>query len=406
MAKATRCSSAPMTSKPKASSSFRSTRIGNTKAAVRRCRGHDFTLVQTPDSGTVLPLVEIRAVLEKAEYASTPLAGAEIVLLWKDPSTAKWTRDGERDSETIHVVRTYYSTTRYRWESAEGVLLSHDPFEAQDGHYYQPSCPDFFAVTLRASAGQTFESLLEQRDRLIAECMNNKPPRYVLARIAPHPQFVEKTRRLIPRLAHGALRTAPHASSRECLTNSRHVIHTVEPGQTATAEEFEPLLYAAMLRESLDEFTAALAQAGGREASRLRRRFLAFQTEYWCRDAGRTPAAQETFRALTAEMDLAARYEEVHAQLERLGEIEREATERKLEELVLVLSAISVLQTITSYFGLNYNEINTRMLLALSVSISLLVLLYYLWRIRGAIGARTFLLLAVLVAVASALIFY
>jgi len=345
-------------------------------------RGHQFTLVQAPDCGTELPVSRIREILIAGEYADTPITGARITLIWKDPEIYHGRPTGDPLALSI--------------EGARFRLVGLDPppgteaAELVRADLDQELSTGLLAVVLRTGEAPTFESLIEAVRNL--QVRIGQPASYLVARVAPQAgTSYDRAIHLLRQLGHGQLRSFDSGPRNDAaFYNSRQILRLVNSNELFAQGEYHALLYAAFLRETLSATSWQIAAKGLTHASKLREGFLKFQALYYRRDIHADAISEETFDAIAGAMELPAVYDEVNNQLARLAELQQETAQRHFEVLGLLIGVAGVLQTIATYFGLTRPPSGWTVLAVLSVAAASILLLVFAWRVRRWISTPLF----------------
>lgn len=342
-------------------------------------RAHDFTIVDAPRDGTVLPYAQVVATATSTSFWETPLEEGVAVLVWAEQAT------GDRPAGARALERFDGMSPTLDALYGESVELGrfHEPLgedlpvgvRAETVRRFPPqgTAPPLRITYLRAGSGATLEDLVRARDILVRDGPVRRSPDYSFARIRLGRHLPDPTAagRLLLRLGGGELTQLPDiaAGGDHVLFNTRAlVLRQAGAGAAVPGPDvdLEVLLYVAFLNESLVTFSRDLGELVPSADQRLERlrtgevrsRLLRFQTRYHQLEVSRLARGRVLYSHLADSMRLAEHYHEVLSEADRLAEVEErmdEAEERAAEErrarAEKVIGGVLYFLTVAGVFG-------------------------------------------------------
>lgn len=344
-------------------------------------RGHEWTIVDSPLVGTVLPYDEVIALATGGEFWKVPLAGASLYLVWTEAEPEA--SIAETLGPPIAGLRHFAGMSEtlaafYRESSEEGALagsLSSTPaaqgFSVREWvrRFPEGTCWPLHIVEIVGGPGSSLEELVRRRREVLEE----RIPDFSLARVRTgiHFSAPELIDRLLEELGGNALRPLRGLSpaGERLLFNGRSLVTAAPEGGPMVEGEphpdFEVLLYAAFLYQTLLRFSerlSALVPPGQSRlipgsTQRLREDFLRFEARYYQLEVSRAPRARALFGEMAAALGLSGLFAKVRSELDRLGEIEERvaaARQQRADGLIqgalFILAISGLLQTIVTFW--------------------------------------------------------
>jgi len=339
-------------------------------------RGHDWTIVDSPRTGTKLFYGEIVAIATGGDFWKVPLTGGTIKLVWAGPPDASSpSSDGplERFPSMSETLAAFYAESSES-EAPPRVVLPPRPgakFRAREHvrRFPEGTCSPLRIVEIACAEGATLEDLVACRAAVVAPGL----PEFSLARVGlglhfSAPVLVD---RLLSELGGADLSpVAALSSDRELVLFSRRSLVFRQLGARPEAfgpdPDLEVLLYVAFLYQSLLVFSQRLSDLvppGGSELApgntrRIREDFLRFQTRYYQLEVSRDPRGRSLFGELCTALGLHGLYAEVQSEVDRLAQLEaqieaekREKANLWIEARLFVLAFFGVAQTVIGYLA-------------------------------------------------------
>jgi len=338
-------------------------------------RGHEWTIVDSPRSGSVLPLEQVVETATGGRFWKARLLEAAVHVVCCDPAeppqgVSPGLPPFPGMAGTLRPL--YEELAESRPRPCPGLELSDtgdDRFRVTERVRFPPdgTCDPLTIIEIRAEEGACLEDLLEVRRRLLGA----REPDFSVARVrlASHhgpPAWVDRLLREL-----GGPDMIPLAQLSDegdlVLFNSRSVV--LRQARPAAASEgrdpdVEIVLYAAFLYFTLLSFSERLSDlvppGGARlepgSTTPLREDFLRFQARYWQLEVSRAARGRTLFGHLSEALDLAGHYAEVQVELDRLAELESQlAEERKakaervMEATLFFLAVAGLFQTVLAF---------------------------------------------------------
>ena len=337
-------------------------------------RAHDWTIVDSPRSGTVLDYTAIVDIATGGTFGETPVSSATVTMVWSDTQLDKLvTAKGslppfERMASTLEPLYQDCAETPLGIGRNESDQLG---ITTASWHRIPPpgtSAP-FRVIQITVAPGTTLESLARECGRVGGACR----PDYQLVRVRLGPHFTAPARvgDVLRALGGEALQSLGGSGEDQdaLLFNGRSVL-VQETGATSPRAEPDPereiLLYVAFLWETLLAFSrriSALVPGGkarldGLQAQELRSDFLRFQARYYHLEVSRSARGRALFSSLCDTLGLQALYAEVQSELDRLAELEgsfvaarRARGEAVIQGTLYFLSVAGLFSTVLAFLS-------------------------------------------------------
>jgi len=351
-------------------------------------READFTIVDSPRSGTWIPYSKIVEVATKQSFWEVPLQNAFMALLWVDRG-AKRGKENRTPIEPSPGINRVLQTF-YRDSAEEAAPAASDNHSLPEGisisgairYFPEGTCAPMVIEKVHADSRATLESFITARSRIIQQ-RGGVPPDYVFAKVAVAKHFSNPARidHLLSRLGNGETSSLGESSGagEQLLLNSRTVIVRDDRGQDKVTEraaevELELLIYSAFLSESLDEFAGRIGKSvpgAGRsqdlaEAKSLLHDFLRFRAHYYRFDVDNSARGGLLFHRLASSLRLADRYADAQSLLDRIGKAPQAGGSRA-QVILLIIAVTLVLQASLIFHGLSKESLRDPILWVLTV---------------------------------------
>ena len=346
-------------------------------------RDHEWTIVDTPRVGTVIPYADIQRIATTSPFWETPLESGTVVLVWVSleqsapvsvpPSaTAPPYFEGMCDTMTEFFDHSKLVQERSR------LLATGMPVVCEEQRYFPAQTAPTFRVFRIGTPDTpcTVEALVEAK-RVIVKMMNNRAPDYSFSRVrigghVPDAQALERKLRM---LGDGDLAPMPgdYDGQSLLLFNNRSLVVRESAPRLETSladQDLEILLYVAFLNESLIAFSRKIGKKvphgepiSDIDTGELRADLLRFQTKYFQLEVSRTARGRLVFYHLADSLRLGEHYREVLAEADRLGEVEeqlaearRARAERVMEIVLYIVAVVGVYQTVIAFWTLDWSK--------------------------------------------------
>lgn len=331
-------------------------------------RGHEFTIVDTPNTGTVLDYGTILDIATGQGFWETPLQSGVATLVWIDPRTGglpEGAAEGPLSAfpDMAPTLEAYRRNTRVTaFAGMPGLAATEDFCQVTQGwrRFPEGTCGHARVIQIRVLPGATLEGLTRVREKVVRTCGEN--PDYLSVRVTPSRAIggPDHVRTLLRRLADSEVGELPglDAGDELLLFNNRTLMiqaleGTLEhaPQADATADpDLEILLYTAFLNECLVRYSQRIAdvvpsefgQLDAVRAGELRRDVLRFQTLYYQIEVSRRSRNRRLFNGLREALDLPGHLEEVQGELDRLADIEARLEAVKAERATWMMNMVLV----------------------------------------------------------------
>lgn len=339
-------------------------------------RGHDWTIVASPRSGTVLSLSTIEKTLTESSFWEIPLREAESVLIWPDRPEipGPGSTPPQFPSSFSRLLQSLYSEAR-RTEIQEppDIDVAGLPFSLSSElrHFPAGTCRSMRMLRIHAEAGATLEGLYRLKKRLAAELSEGEPTYdYTRLRLGVHFSSGEQVAHQLALLADGAVELSRDPGRDLLVVNGANVLECRESEvafASSPESRVETIVYSAFLNESLLSFSSRvndLVPAGDGSISSLateslRRDLIRFQSRYFQLEASREANGRRLFQELTTSLHISDQYHEVLLELDRLREIEdqyaetrRSRAERAFEFILFLVAIFGSFQTLVTFYTL------------------------------------------------------
>lgn len=330
-------------------------------------RGHEWTIVDSPFAGTVLPYPDICAILEGGTFWNIPLTSGILTLIWVENQASDGKREGLPMPESIStVMKPFFEDVADHIASEKTigsflvrVRIRHHPWE---------TCADFRIVDLIAREGATLEELIALREHQVGDTS----PDYCAALLEIGVHFsgrdaeISNVRTLVGNTVERVVELS--SDDQEVMASHRAVV-SLRRAACKNRSDCEilgtALLYHAFLGETLSVFSSRIAalvpsQPGDSPVSRmafkarsLRESFLRFQARYFQMDFSRIVEFQMVFEELGRTLGSHERYLEVQRELGHLRDLEDELAEDRrrkadkgLQGMLALVSIAEIIQMI------------------------------------------------------------
>lgn len=323
-------------------------------------RGHDWTIVDAPQTGTALSLATIVEILESGTFWHVEVPSVSVTLVWRaTPVESSRTGDGSAVPEGLTPrLSSYYRELRR-------VTLPAPELSAPEFHLARERL-DFptaergalEVVRLRTTRSTTLERLVEAHMTLT----KGRAPDYALVHLElrgteqrPH------VARLLSTLGDVSVNGAPLPDDEgEQLLFLNHELLVVQaPSPTARTSTYEEvLLYLAFVDTSLRTFRDRVAElllarkSGGGHSEKLRRDLLTFQATHLDLDVAPRGAMRGVAARLSGAMSVDRTYAEVQDLMRQLAQLEERDDARASAQANHVLEAVLFLLGISGVYQL------------------------------------------------------
>jgi hypothetical protein len=374
-------------------------------------RGHEWTIVDSPLIGTVLPYDEITALATGGEFWKVPLESGSVYLVWTEPEISRTGGDPAPPAAGLRPFAGMSGTLEALYgesgeeETTAGVLpaLPAAPgFRVTERVRRFPAgtCRPLRIVEILGEPGSSLEDLVRHRREILGERL----PDFSLARVSPglHFSTPELIDRLLDELGGGGLRPIGGLSApgERVFFNGRSLVTSAPAGLSMRAggpdPDLEILLYGAFLYLTLLRFSERLSDLVPPGQSRLipgstrrlREDFLRFEARYYPLEVSRAPRTRALLGEIAAALGLAGLFAKVRSELDRLGEIEERVaaeSQRRAEGIIqaalFVLAVSGLLQTIVTFWM--WDKVGWWVLWWVAPTVGIFVGLFFWARIRG-----------------------
>lgn len=372
-------------------------------------RAHEWTIVDSPRAGTLLPYAEVVRIATESPFWEIELHSATVHLVWFDRHRQGAVADAA--GEPVHVfpgmaapLEPYLAESRQR--RLEPPLDPGVPGVRTDEfrrHFPSGTAPAATVLRFEATPPATLEAAVVARQSLVAK-LGNGAPDYVMARVRMAPQFVEPASvdRLLRELGDVVVAELDSVGGEgELVLFGSRTLIVREDDRARTVQhpdpDFEVLLYAAFLSESLVAFSRSISDLvppGGAgpqptAAQAVRERMLRFQTRYFQLEISRLARGRRLFSELSASLQLLEHYREVLRELDHLTDLENQAAEgrrARAEQMVngilFFIGVAGVLQTLAALWTLPSGTFGDRTFLSLLLGLTTLPTLVFLLALR------------------------
>jgi hypothetical protein len=332
-------------------------------------RSHDYTIVDAPVQGSVLPYDTVRRIMKSA-FWEIPLKCGVLHLVYVRGPASSDARRGVPPFEGMSstLLPLYEETAERELEPAElPAEVAPGPYRLRGRRRSFPTAtsPAFSILTIEAQAGATLDGFVEARCRLVAA---EGRPAYSIARVQCEGHCVDPARqaRLLEALSdHEAQALAALDSDDErVLFNGYSVVLRQNRGGAGPEPDadFEILLYIAFLNETLIALSRRLSEqlpAGAGRGLRTTLRtwpllidMLRFQTRFYQLKVSRLPRGELLFSRLSEALGLAAHYQEVQQEIDRLRELQGQIADRTIQAILYAVTIAGAYQTLIAFFTL------------------------------------------------------
>ena len=320
-------------------------------------RDHEWTIVDTPRVGTVIPYDDIIRIATQSPFWETSLESGTAVLVWiyPDAPTPESTQAPPHFEGMCDTMKALFAESRLATRTLHSLPDNMPDVTEEMRHFPDRTAPAFrvFRIGSRGSTC-TLEALLRAKRHVVETVMSHRAPDYSFSRVevgghVPDALALERKLRM---LGDGDLSPMLDAAAGESLllfNNRSLVVRESRPRvETGLADQdLEILLYVAFLNESLIEFSRKIgekvpsaARISDLDTGELRADLLRFQTKYFQLEVSRTARGRLVFYHLADSLRLGEHYREVLAEADRLGEVEEQLAEARRASSELVMEIV------------------------------------------------------------------
>lgn len=331
-------------------------------------RAHDYTIVDSPMSGTRLPYSRI-VEIAYGGFWKLPLDQATAVEVHVRQEVSPLTRP----VGPPRVALSFASTMESYLQDSFVVPLEELPAAGDfaECRYLQAvEGGAAFPLEVTSIEARGCASLDDLADR-VGDAPGRIGPDYRFIQMRFRSDFLGAHFLAPNRLAHlfrkfdcGTPEDLSDLAGKDVIIFGGRVIVLAADSEESADLDEENLLYAVFLSESLAAFSRQIAgrvpggEEGSEGASRLREAFIRFQTRHYQIDVNRRSRGRQLFEFLSAILKLPAHYAEVQSELDRLSELEeREADQRRkraeavLGAVLFFVAGFGALQTVVALLG-------------------------------------------------------
>ncbi len=311
-------------------------------------RSFEWTIVDTPWSGTEIPYERVLEILRNERYWETEPQDAAAWLVWTEVGPAAQAACVvERPDAIGRGLEPHFQGMRETEPRAIGDLHGYRASERL--RRFATGLTVRIACLERIGRG-TVEGLLAAVKE-VEQRSGDGPADYRFVRVQGFrwtPDAALETVRALT-LGDAERETAPVEGLRAAWVNARSFVCVELPG--AERIDTEPWFYAVFLRESLDRFSHRVA--GGEESRDLVRDFLRFQSRDYEIQVGETARTRYLADRGAAAMALRERDAQVEAEIDRLSHLLEVRSAERMQWVLYFIAVSGVFQTVCSYFALN-----------------------------------------------------
>ncbi len=331
-------------------------------------RAHDYTIVDSPMSSTVLPYSTIVRLATRGVFWHLPLEYGTAVAVRVRREASPVTRP--ENAVELGFPMAAATMDSYRNDAFDVPLETH-----QEDARFQKQCFvrwvaggaafPFEVSKLEALGGASLDGLVD----FVQDQHGTSSPDYLFIRFRPARDFLGGHFLSPGRVRHlfGAVdSTVPgdisERGDRDLLLFAGKALSLPQSATGLDNSDAESFLYAVFVSESLAAFSRQIAgrvperEASTSGAAKLREAFIRFQTRHYQIDVSRSSRGRQVFEWLSGEMKLPAHYAEVQSELDRLTELEeRDAEQRRrkaesiLGMVLFFVAGFGVLQTLMGF---------------------------------------------------------
>ncbi len=378
-------------------------------------RAHEWTIVDAPREGTVLPYQEVVRIATEEAYWEAPLHAGELVFVWPRPSSSVTgdSRPVPRPPTMSETLSPLYkeicevdhmpirrSEIPDELLTPEGVTITRRLRRFPGG-----TAPEMEIVTFVAGCGTTFEALMRAAVALLER--EGGAPGYRYANIEVVPYAMKSAAILPPLAALGFdVTTALSLGGQSVFLDGRSLL-TLGAGDRSPISvagggsrvDLEVLLYIAFLNEALGAYSERIGEAvpehgqplAGVDTHVLREDVLRFQARHYQLEVSNTARSRRIFAGLAEATRLEDHYQEVLSELDRLSDLEHQVVdarttraERVLTLVLYALAAVGVYQTVIAFATLPNDVLQAPLFWFIVGVVAAILIVCYKWieRIR------------------------
>ena len=366
-------------------------------------RGHEWTIVDSPISGTVLPYDEIVDIATGGAFWKVPLMAATAVVVRRGESVTPGGDRIEADDGTLFTgaaptLHQYAQACRSEERPAPDLPVR-EGLTRRRSVRHVPAGSGFSLEVTRVDAqpGATLEDFVEE----VEACRRKgTPPDYTFVRLRVEPRYAagyfcpkERLSWLLGRLDDsGEPPTELTGEGEIALFGGRSLCLSpaIEAPGGGPDSDVEIFLYPVCLNEALAEFSRRIAgqvpegEIRPADAGRLQEDFLRFQTKYYQTEVSRFSRGRRLSSFISETLHLTEHYREVQEELDRLsktderrGEENRRAADTVLCRVLFVVAVIGALQTVLGLLAWNGSTLRTTLLAVCSMGILVVARVLY-----------------------------
>lgn len=327
-------------------------------------RGHEYTIVDAPRSGTHLPYERIWEIAQ-SEFWELPLEELELVVV-----------SPEREGAGIDLGASgdgFAATAFAQWSPSALGVSGRSALSSRIPEGLRTSEPELLVSrkdfcephrVLRVSAVEGKGFRLGALMRWIQGLRDEVPDRCYTVVIARVPRGAGPdawVRQSLQRLVGGGQKPLAEmvlGSDKAWVGGTTLVLQRTAGGAVAANDEHREivgaLLHAILLHATLRSFARRIADAVDaktgqvRGGGALRKSFLEFQARFYRLEVSRDSVTQALFQGFVAELGVERSYAEVQSLLDRLEQIEDRDASEQIEGLLFVVGLSGVMQTVMS----------------------------------------------------------